>query len=654
MIELHTLKSLTMNRSLFAGFLLFSLILLLGLVPLRNESAVFHSPQELLYFRKLAAMSSPVDSGIIFPTASTCAGCHGFDPIGYAMVDFFGNDVNVFDDWKTSMMANSAKDPFWRAKISHEVYLHAAYSAEIETKCTSCHAPMGHYTAIYRGQEHYTIEDMLADTIGLDGVSCGSCHKISTDNLGKVFSGEIPFDTNRVIYGPYPMPFLGPMAEFVGFEPVYSPHLNDAGICAPCHTLLTEPFDLQGNPIGTTFIEQATYHEWLNSTYNEQNVACQTCHMPRLEEPVVISANYLFLEGRSPYGLHEMVGGNAHMLKLMRDNRQALGIDADPEDFEETIAATLRLLQLQTLDMNLLMEDFAEDTARFTLRLRNKAGHKFPSGYPSRRAFVEFIAVTSQGDTLFHSGKMDGQYGLPDEDGHFEPHYQVITSPQQVQIYEMIITDVEGNFTTILERAYSTVKDNRLPPQGFTTGHAAYDTTRIVGHALQDPDFNRENGQEGSGTDAVRYHIPLNGYEGYISVIANVYYQSLPPRWMAPMFEISTPEIDSFREMFDNSDKSPVHIGAAQLDDIFVMGTSRTNNAADGLIRVFPNPATEMVFISTENSIKVSHLKLFDSSGRLLLERKGPVEKIRLPAPGVFFLEIATDRGRVVRKVVRE
>ena len=55
-------------------------------------------------------------------------------------------DVNLYDDWETSMMALSAVDPFWKAKVSHEILVNPANSLELQTLCTKCHAPLGHYT----------------------------------------------------------------------------------------------------------------------------------------------------------------------------------------------------------------------------------------------------------------------------------------------------------------------------------------------------------------------------------------------------------------------------------------------------------------------------------------------------------------------------
>src|SRR6185369_6554518 len=45
--------------------------------------------------------------GRYFVTAGRCAGCHGHDSLGLAMVDENGTDVNVVNDWRSTMMGNS-------------------------------------------------------------------------------------------------------------------------------------------------------------------------------------------------------------------------------------------------------------------------------------------------------------------------------------------------------------------------------------------------------------------------------------------------------------------------------------------------------------------------------------------------------------------
>jgi hypothetical protein len=613
----------------------------------------FHSKQEVKALK--AMLLDPVDPAIIFPTVSACVGCHGSDENGYASVDLAGNDVNVVDDWSATMMANSAKDPFWRAKVSHEILLYPMHSTAIQDKCTSCHAPNGNYTAHYRGHGPYSMADLLADSIGLEGVNCATCHMISQEDFGLTFSGQINFDTNRVMYGPYYQPFSAPMEDFVGFLPLHGPHIPEAGTCAPCHTLITHPVDVAGQSLGTSFVEQATYHEWLNSIYGIQNVTCQECHFPRIKDPIVISSNYLFLEGRVPYGLHEMAGANTMMLKLMKENRAALGINASAENFDKTIASTFAMLQDKSISLNVQVEELRPDSVTFAVKVTNRAGHKFPSGYPSRRAFVSFAVLTEEGDTLFRSGMLQADQEVEGHDPHFEPHYQLIDRPDQVQIYEMVMADVNGQFTTVLSRGYAPVKDNRLPPIGFTTTHSAYDTTRIYGAALNDPDFNLENGVQGSGADVVHYRIGIAGYRGNLSAHATVYYQSLPPKWMVEMFSESTPEIETFRTMFDNADRSPVAVRSTQISDVYVDGITATAEAfLQKAVRVFPNPAPGGFCAVQASGVDVRGIKVFDIKGRLLQTLPAGSNQVQLPRAGIFLLEVTTDKGKVLKRVVSQ
>ncbi|MCO6486968.1 MAG: hypothetical protein J5I98_01055 [Phaeodactylibacter sp.] len=641
-----------MNRQLIFGALIGLIVLSVTLLPVDNDVRAFHTEAERALLRQI--LQGPIDSSIIFPTAVHCEGCHGFDTNGYAMVDFFGNDVNIQDDWRATMMANAARDPFWRAKVSHEILVTPPeFHDAIETKCTSCHAPNGHYTALLRGHGKYTMEDLLADTIGLDGVSCTTCHKISAGQLGLTHSGNINFDTNRVVYGPYFLPFAPPMAEFVGLEPLFGDHVTDAGICAPCHTLLTEPIGTNGQLLGKTFVEQATYHEWLNSDY-ELEQSCQGCHMPRLEEPIVISANYLFLEGRSPYGLHELAGANTFMLQLMKEYRQELGIDALPEHFDATIEATFNMLQNRSLSSGLEWMGVEEDTAYFRLKLTNRAGHKLPSGYPSRRLFIEFVAVAETGDTLFHSGRMNENYELVDEDAGVEPHYAVINRPDQVQIYEMAAGDDTGAFTVVLEHAERMLKDNRLPPRGFRTDDPAYDTTRIVGRALLDENFNYDGGEEGSGGDILEFHIPTLGYEGRVQATARAYYHSLPPRWLAPIFAESTPQIDTFRHMFNSMDNAPVLLAEHVLADVEFPSASAVSETLSDQIRIFPNPSHGgWVQVRPAEGITLWGAVLYNARGEVAREWRGNVLRFQLPEVGLYYLHLRTSAGVVVKKLLR-
>ncbi|MFN0037478.1 MAG: hypothetical protein ACKVUS_20650 [Saprospiraceae bacterium] len=671
-----------MKKSTLLALAVPPIVLALAYFPVENRENKFHSEAELASFRHLdisslsyskvqgpssnnqqSAISNllPIDSNILFPTAKTCGGCHGHDPNMSAFITSTGEDVNIYDDWRSTMMANSAKDPFWRAKVSHEIIVNPGHSLKLQDKCTSCHAPAGHYQAkLHDHDQYYLLSDVYADTLGLDGVTCQVCHAQAPELLGDLHSGQLNFDTNyiRVSYGPYKFAFAPPMHNFVGITPIFGAHISDAGQCAGCHTLITKTVDNQGNYTGSTFVEQATYHEWLNSRYDEahDNITCQGCHMEQIADAVVISANYQFLANKFPFGLHDLAGANVPMLKLLRDNRQKLDINAEPEHFDSTIAATLRMLQHKTLDLNLQTGNLSGDSMHFTLRLLNKAGHKFPSGYPSRRAWVEFEVKNEAGQTVFHSGKMSPDHSLPDEDANFEPHYQTITQPSQVQIYELVPGDVANAFTTVLERGHVALKDNRLVPKGFRFDDPVYDTTQIVGIGT-DPDFNHlADGTEGTGADILHFRLPIGSQAGYRSVVARVWYQSLPPKWMMPMFAFSSPEIDSFRTMFDAADRSPVLIAEAFLDSVFVTPVSVKNLSNEGFVKISPTLTHDgRVNVRPAGNVQIRRVQVWNSAGSLVWDKPSANEPIQLPRQnGVYFVAVETAKGRVVEKVVRE
>ena len=556
-----------------SGLVIITTLLLGFNTQASQDDERFHSSTEYAYFTTLLD-SLPRGYNGLFAGSGECLQCHGYDTAGVASVDLFGNDINLVDDWRATMMANSAKDPFWRAKVSHEVLVNPQYQSLIESKCTSCHAPLGHFAAFHQGADAYSIAEMANDSIALDGVSCLACHQQSEVGLGDTHSGEMHFDTEKVAYGPFPSPLSSPMLNASDYEPVFSPHISDAGICAGCHTLITETVDLEGQLTGGTFVEQATYHEWLNSDYEREDISCQSCHMPTLSKGLFYLAAGFETEPRNKFSLHELAGANVSMLKLMKERREELNISATEQDFDNVIAATENMLRFRTLEVELEEISRDADTTFLQLSLTNLAGHKFPSGYPARRAYVHLLMTTVEGDTLFESGAIDNNYELIGHDPSYEPHHLTIRTEDQVQIYEQVLGDVNNDKTTVLVRAASALKDNRLPPKGFRQDHEVYDTTLISGAALLDEDFNVDASGEGAGSDIVYYNIPMNGYALAVNVTATIYYQSMPPKWMEEMFSETSPEIDRFVEMYNAADRTPALVGD---DDIMVAGIVSTN-----------------------------------------------------------------------------
>jgi hypothetical protein len=102
----------------------------------------------------------------------------------------------------------------------------------------------------------------------------------------------------------------------------------------------------------------------------------------------------------------------------------------------------------------------------------------------------------------------------------------LITSDQQVQIYEELVRDPQGQFTTSFLSLDDKVKDNRILPQGWSSSGPHADVTGPEGTG------DDRNYQNGCGCSLVRYQIPLIGLTGATKVQATLYYQSIPPYYL--------------------------------------------------------------------------------------------------------------------------
>ena len=588
-----------------------------------------------------------------FAASGECEVCHGHDTAHIASVDILGNDINLVDDWRSSMMANAARDPFWQAKVSHEVSVHPEGKEELESVCTTCHAPLARYEASFEGQTHYSMDEMRADSLGMDGVSCMACHKQTDERLGLDHSGTLHLTQAYAVFGPFQSPLNSPMAQETGYSPFYAPHISDAGICAGCHSLITPTVDLEGEPTGGTFVEQATYKEWQNSAYEDVQ-SCQDCHMPKIEKGTVFLAAGYETEPRAGFSKHEFVGANTFMLQLLRDNIDSLGLTASEEQFDESIAKSNNMLRNKSIQLEVESLDRTIDTAIVKVHIKNIAGHKFPSGYPSRRAFIQLTAKTAEGAIVFQSGAWDDTYEVLGQDPFYEPHYDTIRAEDQVQIYEMVVANVAGDRTTVLEQMAYPLKDNRLTPVGFTTSHAVYDTVAIVGKAFDDANFNKEeDGTEGTGSDDIFYHIPLNGITEALDVSVRVYYQTAPPRWMEELLAANTPEVAKFKPMFEEADRNPILVKEKNIQlDIFVGVNEPMEPSHSWLKEEYFNPIEKKLGVFSSLPIDID---IFNPEGKSIRHshaERGLIEVDLSQLNGIYFIRFSSNEGHIYTKKI--
>ncbi|UCD30423.1 MAG: PQQ-dependent sugar dehydrogenase [Planctomycetota bacterium] len=518
----------------------------------------------------LGADSGQEESLALFSLSSNCTTCH------MSLFDEAGNDVSIDAHWRPTMMANSARDPLWQAKVSSEVSRNPALKELIEDKCTTCHMPMARTQAVFDGASGVIFGDGFLDSenalnqLSIDGVSCTVCHQFEDVALGEEvsFSGGYTIETltalpDRLVYGPFFNPLQDLMRTASGFVPVWGPQIRDAGLCATCHTLYTPVFDDQGNVVDE-FPEQTPYLEWEHSEFGDvfgQNITCQDCHMPEAVGSVAISFFPQGLLGRSPFGQHHFVGGNTFMLEIHKSNMQTLDLMTSASELDATLALTLTQLQSDTADLALVYTQAGEDTLTVELSVTNKAGHKFPTGYPARRAWIHLTITDANQEVIFESGAVQSDGRIVGDDANsdslaFEQHYDLITSPDQVQIYQAIMADNSNRVTYTLLNAESYVQDNRLLPSGFDKSTADSDIA-VRGAAADDDDFI-------GGSDRVTYQVNVAGYSGPFTVEADLLYQSVPPVFVDDLRQSNTEQVNSFVGLYDSADRQPITVASAQ------------------------------------------------------------------------------------------
>ena len=501
-----------------------------------------------------------------FSGPGTCTLCHE------GLWDEAGADVSLTTAWRSTMMANAAKDPVWQAKVSSEVARFPALQAVIEKKCVACHMPMAKTQAEVEGQVVAAQGDGFFDVdhplheAGIEGVSCTLCHQIGDVNLGTMesFTGGYSIDTSteppvRLAYGPYENPFGRPMQMHTGYLPAYGAHTGAAELCATCHNLYTPYVDAEGNVLGE-FPEQVPYTEWENSSFGGA-IPCQGCHMPKATGGVVISPMPTGLAPREPFFQHWFVGGNALMLQILADWGGELEVTADAAHLNATQARVMDQIGGRTAKLAVEGLALDEGTLTASLKLTTMTGHKFPTGFPSRRAWLHVTVTDGAGAVIWESGapNPDGTISGNAADGDpaaFEPHYDVITQPDEVQIYESIMGDHEGQVTYTLLRGAQYLKDNRVLPAGADKATLPPEVA-VYGEAAGDANFL-------GGSDLVTYRVEVGEATGPFTVRAELLYEPLSYRFVMDMLADGTELTERFGGYYRETDRSPLVVAAIE------------------------------------------------------------------------------------------
>ncbi len=350
-------------------------------------------------------------------------------------------------------------------------------------------------------------------------------------------------------------------------------------------------------------IEQATYLEWLNSQFQTEfkpnratAQSCQDCHMPggykndankidvkQIQQPIAIiqddtypaSENLAPLETirvrvrKEGYVRHELLGLNAFLLEMFNQFNDVLGVrktdymSGSKTGLQDTINNIGRQAREKTATIEISPPTITNDKLTADVKVSNLTGHRFPSGVGFRRAFIEFQVINNadgREQVIWASGRTNNVGVIVDGNGeilpseffseytkgketlqYFQPHYETIDSQTKVQIYEELVQDAKGKFTTSFIHRDHDLKDNRLLPQGWTKNgpdrqipFAYIEATHPKGGAESDPQYTN-----GSGTDVVRYQaiLPKDVDPANVTLTATLYYQSIPPGYLNMRFK---------------------------------------------------------------------------------------------------------------------
>lgn len=152
-------------------------------------------------------------------------------------------------------------------------------------------------------------------------------------------------------------------------------------------------------------------------------------------------------------GRHTFIGGNFFMLRMLNRYRSELGVEALPQELEAAASATIAQLQRDTAALSVVPATAPPGQLAVDVSIRDLTGHKLPTGYPSRRAWLHLTVRDREDRIVFTSGAIEpsGLIRGNDNDAdaaRFEPHHAEIRSEDEVQIYEAVMRDVNGNVTT--------------------------------------------------------------------------------------------------------------------------------------------------------------------------------------------------------------
>ncbi len=433
-------------------------------------------------------------------SANGCRSCHQFEDDGNP-----DEVVPPYDNWSMSVMAQSARDPIWHAALAI-ANQDAAFAGDF---CIRCHSP-GAWLAgrsLPPDASAFTTQDR-------EGVNCNFCHRL-VDPVSRpsnpvedtailtalANSGLLPqYPGNaRYVVDPDDVrrgPLNDVQVNMHGVPILISPFHRTGQLCGTCHDVSNPVYSRQPNgtyalnavgsahPTGNPndmMPEQRTYSEWLNSDFANGGVyfpdhrfggdhptyvmqSCQDCHMPKhfgglcsFWDPTPGA----LIPPRPDIAEHSFVGGNTWILGAVMDQYGQSATSLSPEKLAINAQRTTNFLRAAS-DMQVV-----QSGTKLRVRIINQTGHKLPTGYPEgRRMWINVKFYNAKQALIAERGRYDASCDTcADLTTGDTKVYEARFGIDAATAAATNMPQGEGFHLVLNNQA---LKDNRIPPRGFT------------------------------------------------------------------------------------------------------------------------------------------------------------------------------------------
>lgn len=437
-------------------------------------------------------------------SVQSCSFCHGY----------YDEAQEPYTRWAASMMGQAARDPVFFACLA-VANQDAEFAGDL---CLRCHTPGG-----WLGGRSNPPDGSALTADDRQGVQCNFCHRLvdpvsdpvnnpvedtailaglSAGYNTNPHSGQYIVDPQDRRRGPFD---LDP--NFLFHQWRRSPFHRESLLCANCHDVSNPVYTRQ--PDGSydvnaldephpthskydQFPVERTFSEWSMSSFAAGPVemggrfggnitavsSCQDCHMPKTEGIACLPDLEIGIY-RNDLPQHNFNGSNTWVLQAVRSMYADLETGLSEQSVIDAVARNVQMLEAAS-DMQL-----SQAGGDLNVRIINQSGHKLPTGYPEgRRMWLNVRFYNSSNQLIAERGSYNFATAVLNE--------------VDTKVYEAKLgLDADAaaatglppgeSFHFVLNNMY--VKDNRIPPRGFTNAAFTAIQATPVGASFADGQY---------------------------------------------------------------------------------------------------------------------------------------------------------------------